>query len=387
MLETIPTLTHVVEIMNYVHQRRANLFRDVKADGVDAFLVTDPSNVTYLSGFEGDGGYLVVTPKQALLVTDGRFEEQLREENPELEAVIRPHTKTIQEATAETLAKLGVKTVGFEANHVSMALLEGLKEKGPKLTFAPIGPKIEQLRAIKDPSEIEQIRVAVRIAERAFQMFQAFLTDRDTEKDSVDAMESYLRRAGARGSSFPTIVAYGERGALPHAQPTNRMLLENSKLLVDWGADAGYKSDLTRTFRSPFSVAPNRKNRNERVGMKFQDIFDAVREAQQAAVAALRHGVPAKDVDSAARKVLTTHNLNDYFTHGLGHGIGLEVHESPQIRQNSDAVLEAGMVVTLEPAVYIPGWGGVRLEDMFLVTKDDAPIRLTTLPQDAGAVS
>ncbi len=374
--------------MNYVHQRRANLFRELKAEAVDAVLVTNPRNVTYLSGFHGDSSYLILTPKQAILVSDSRFEEELRDENPELEAVIRPHTKTIQEATAETLTKLAVKSIGFESNHVSMALLESLKEKGPKLSFAPIGPKIEQLRSIKDPSEIEQVRDAVRIAERAFHMFQAFLTERDSEKDCVDAMESYLRRAGAKCSAFPTIVSYGERGALPHARPTNRMLLENSKLLVDWGADAGYKSDMTRTFRSPYNPAPNRKNRSERVGMKFQEIFDAVVQAQQAAADALKHGTPAKDVDSAARKVLDTYGLNDYFTHGLGHGIGLDVHEAPQIRQSSEAVLEAGMIVTLEPAVYIAGWGGVRVEDMYLITKDDAPaIRLTTLPSMISAVS
>ena len=176
--------------MNYVHQRRANLFRELKAEAVDAVLVTNPRNVTYLSGFNGDSSYLILTPKQAILVSDSRFEEELRDENPELEAVIRPHTKTIQEATAETLTKLAVKSVGFESNHVSMALLEGLKEKGPKLSFAPIGPKIEQLRAIKDPSEIEQVRNAVRIAERAFHMFLAFLTERDSSEETA----RWLRR-------------------------------------------------------------------------------------------------------------------------------------------------------------------------------------------------
>ena len=372
--------------MNYIQQRRTNLFRDSKADIPDALLVTNPQNVTYLTGFTGDSSYLVLTPKLAILVSDSRFEEQLREENPELEAVIRPHTKTVVEAAVETLAKVGAKTVGFESSHVSIALLESLKDKGPKLAFAPMGPKIEQLRAIKDPSEIEQIRVAVRVAERAYHMFMAFLSERDTEKECVDAMESYLRRAGAKGSSFPTIVAYGERGALPHAPPTNRLLMDNSKLLLDWGADCGYKSDMTRTFRSPYSVSPNRKNRNERVGMKFTDMYEAVQLAQQAAVGVLRHGTPAKDVDSAARKVLATHNLNEYFTHGLGHGIGLDIHELPQIRQSSDAILEAGMIVTLEPGVYVSGWGGIRLEDMYLITKDDAPIRLTTLPQEPGAV-
>ena len=373
--------------MNYAQLRRANLLRDLKSDGVDAFLATNPRSVAYLSGFDSDSSYLIVTPKQAILISDTRFEEELREEHPELEAVIRTHTKTTVEAAVETLTKLGVKSVGFEGNHVSVNLLETLKDKGPKLTFVPIGPKVEQLRAIKDPSEIEAVRVAVRVAERAFQMFMAFLAERDSEKDSVDAMESYLRRAGAKTSAFPTIVAYGERGALPHAPPTNRLLFENSKVLVDWGADTGYKSDMTRTFRSPFSVAPSRKNKSERTSANFLEVFEAVQQAQQAAATALVHGTPAKDVDSAARRVLTTHGLNDYFTHGLGHGIGLDVHEAPAIRQNSEAVLEAGMIVTLEPAVYIPGWGGVRIEDMYLVTKDDAPIRLTTLPQDPGSVS
>ncbi len=373
--------------MNYAQLRRANLLRELKADGVDAFLVTNPRSVNYLSGFDSDSSFLIVTAKQAILVSDSRFEEELLENHAELEAVIRPHNKTTIEAAAETLAKLGVKNVGFEANHVTVALLESLKDKGPKLTFAPIGPKIEQLRAVKDPSEIEAIRGAIRIAERAYGMFLAFLAERDTEKESVDAMEGYLRRAGAKCSAFSTIVAYGERGALPHAPPTDRPLFEHSKLLVDWGADTGYKSDMTRTFRSPFSVAPSRRNKGERTGANFLDVFAAVQEAQQAAAAALLHGVAAKDVDAAARKVLTAHNLNDYFNHGLGHGIGLEVHEAPAIRQNSEAVLEAGMIVTLEPGVYIPGWGGVRIEDMYLVTKDDAPIRLTTLPHEPGSVS
>lgn len=372
--------------MNYVLQRRANLLRETKVDAVDVLLITNPRNVTYLTGFTGDSSYLLLTAKQAILVSDGRFEEQLREENPDLEAVIRPASKSIAEATVETLTKLGAKSVGFESVRVTVAELAQFQEKAPKLVFTAIGPKIEQLRAIKDPSEVEAIREAVRIAEKAFAMFLALLTERDTEKDCVDAMEGYLRRAGAKCAAFPTIVAFGERGSLPHATPTNKMLLDSTKLLVDWGADAGYHSDLTRTFRSPYNVAPNRKNRSERVGMKYIEIFDAVRLAHVAAADALKAGTPAQDVDTAARKVLEGFGLNEYFTHGLGHGIGLDVHEAPPIRQNSEATLEAGNVVTIEPGIYIPGWGGVRIEDMYLVTKD-APIRLTTLPHEISAVS
>jgi Xaa-Pro aminopeptidase len=224
-------------------------------------------------------------------------------------------------------------------------------------------------------------------------MFAPMLRETDTEKDMADALDGFLRRAGARGASFPPICAVGDRGALPHAPPTARPLGDGSKLLVDWGADCGYKSDLTRTLRSPFGTAPSRRNKAERVGVNFDEVYDAVCQAQDAAAAAVRHGAAAKDVDAAARKALAkvklkgspTLNLADHFTHGLGHGIGRELHEAPRVRANSDDILESGMVITIEPGVYIQGWGGVRIEDVFLVTKDGAT-RLSTLPRDPGAI-
>jgi Xaa-Pro aminopeptidase len=376
--------------MNYQATRRNNLLRDVKAEGVDGVLVTAPANVLYLTGFTGSSASVVLTPRHAVLVSDSRYEEQIKEECPGLDAHIRPHHKTTAEATAEVLAKVGVKAVGVEADHVTLAALDGWKEKAGKATFVPLKGKVEGLRAVKDPSEVEQIRAAVGVAERAFKMFTALLRATDTEKDLADALDAYLRRAGARGSAFPPIVAVGERGALPHAPPTGRAVGDGSKLLVDWGADLGYKSDLTRTIRSPFPAAPVRKTKHERAGYNFDKVYAAVKAAQDAAVAELRAGVKAKDVDAAARAALAKHspkdvNLADHFTHGLGHGIGLDVHEAPQVRQNSDAVLEAGNVVTIEPGVYLPGWGGVRLEDDFLVTKEGA-VRLSSLPHDPGAI-
>lgn len=379
--------------MNYLLERRAVLTRTLKTHGVDAFLVTTPVNVTYLTGFTGEDTFFT-TVKNGLLISDSRFEEQIKDECGDLDTHIRPHNRTTLEATAEVLTKAGVKSVGVEGNRLTLGELEQLKALAPKINFVPLTGVIEAQRVIKDPSEVQKIEDSVRVAERAFRMFIATLREADTEKDMVDALENYIRRAGARGSSFPPIVAVGERGALPHAPPTNRQLSEGSKLLVDWGADLLYKSDLTRTLRSPFGTAPSRRNKMERVGYDFEELYQVVLNAQNAALAMIRPGVKAKDVDAAARKAIATAkihrapegNLADYFTHGLGHGIGLEVHEAPKIRANSEDVLESGMVITIEPAIYIPGWGGVRIEDDVLVTHDGYRL-LSTLPREISTFS
>ncbi len=382
--------------MDYFAHRRAALARAVAADGVDALLVTHPANVTYLTGFTGDSSYLAVAASgKSLLVSDSRFEQQIAEEAGKgVEVVIRPHDQRVTAAAAAAVTKMDLRAVAIEADHATLAVQATIAAAGPKLTLTALAGKVEALRAVKDPGEVERIRHAVRVAERAFNMFRALLRETDTEKDLADAMDAHLRRSGARGSAFPPIIAVGERGALPHAPPTGRMLSDGSKVLVDWGADVGYKSDLTRTFRAPFGAAPTRRNKPERVGYNLEEIHAAVEAAHVAAVAKLRAGATGKEVDAAARKSLAGAKLRDggrgvdlekHFTHGLGHGLGLEVHEAPSLRANSADVLEAGNVVTIEPGVYLPGWGGVRLEDDYLVTEDGS-IRLSTLPRDAGAI-
>jgi len=371
--------------MDYLSQRRQALIRNLKKDGLDAILITNPVNVTYLTGFTGDSSYLIATAKNFILVSDSRFDEQVKEECQGIDVHIRPHDETTAEASAEVLTKAAAKAVGLEAGHATLGFMTMLQEKSPKLTFSPLDGRVEALRAIKDPSEVEQIRAAVRAAERAFVMFKSMLREQDTEKDMVDALEGYVRRSGAKACAFAPIVAVGERGALPHAPPTSRSLGEGSKVLVDWGADMLYKSDITRTFRSPFGTAPTRRNKAERVGYNFEELYEVVCNAQDAAVAAVRSGVPAKEVDAAARTVITKAGYGEHFTHGLGHGLGLEVHEAPRVRANSTDTLETGMVITIEPGIYVPGWGGVRVEDDFLVTKEGA-IRLTTLPHDPNAI-
>lgn len=402
--------------MNYLAQRRITLTKNLKKDEIDAVLVTNPVNVSYLTGFTGEASYFVLSGKHAVLVSDPRFEEQVKDEcingddkpPPEgkptayprtlknhdrddaIEAYIRPHDRTTLQAAAEVLAKTGAKNVAVEGSHLTLGDLEALQGLAPKLTFVAQTSLVERQRVLKDPSEIERIREAVRVAERAYKMFTATLEETATEKAMVDTLENYIRRCGGRSSSFPPIVAVGERGALPHAPPTGRTLGDGSKVLIDWGADLGYKSDITRVIRSPFVTAPTRRNKKERVGFELEEVYAAVLAAQNAALAAIRDGVAAKDVDAAARKVIagakfrsgpTDFRLGDFFTHGLGHGIGLEIHEAPRVRANSDDVLEAGMVITVEPGVYIPGWGGMRIEDDVLVTRDGYQM-LTTLPRE-----
>jgi Xaa-Pro aminopeptidase len=372
--------------MNYYAQRRQALVRDLKRDGLDVLLVSDPVNVFYLTGFTGDSSYFLASAKHSILVSDTRFEAQIAEECPGLEAVIRGHDKTTEEAAGEVLTKTGLKTVGVESRHATLALIEALAHSAAKCTFTGAGARVEELRAVKDPSEVEHIRAAVKVAERAFLMFKAMLRESDSEKDLADAMDHYVRRAGGTRTSFAVIAAVGDRGALPHAPPTSQLVTGGSKLLIDWGAVLnGYHSDLTRCFRPPFLLAPTRKNKEERTGHNFEKIYDIVLKAQTAALDAIREGVAAKDVDAAARSVIQDAGHGDHFTHGLGHGLGLQTHEAPRVRKNSDDVLQAGMVITIEPGIYIPGWGGVRIEDDVLVRRDGYTL-LSSLPRTLAEI-
>ena len=375
--------------MNYLLQRRQKLVQTLLKNSLDAFLVTKPENVTYLTGFTGDSSFYVGTARNSILVSDTRFEEQIKEECPNLDAAIRGHDKTTYQAAAEVLNKAGAKSIGVESNHLTIGELELFKSLVANATFAPMSGTIEAQRAVKDVSEVDMIRTAIRIAERAFRMFTATLKETDSEKEMVNAMESYVRRAGGSRTSFPPIIAVGERGALPHAPPCEKRLEEGSQLLVDWGADILYKSDLTRTLRNTLGVASKRENKDKQTSYDFEEIYNAVLKAQNAAMKTIKPGVKARDVDAAARQAFASTKLKkhpelkleDYFTHGLGHGIGLEIHEAPRVRANSDDILEPGMVITLEPGIYIPQWGGIRIEDDFLITADGA-VLLTSLPRD-----
>jgi Xaa-Pro aminopeptidase len=372
--------------MDYPAQRRERLRRLLPAEGLDALMISSPVNVTYLTGFSGDSSVLVLARDRTLLVSDPRYSEQIAEECPGLEAHIRPPAQKLPAAVVEVLGRLGCRSAGFESGAVTVAEFEALRGLAPALDWKGAADRVEGLRMIKDPSEVAQLREAIDLAERAFTVFRALLRPDDRERDLCDALDHYARRAGGQGASFPPIVAVGERAALPHAPPTERTVASGELLLVDWGVSGRfYKSDLTRVLdtrtNSTFSATAGGPSGRA----KLEEVYAVVLRAQERALQAIRPGVAAQVVDAAARSAIAEAGYGDYFGHGLGHGLGLEVHEAPAVRPHSETVLEPGMVFTVEPGVYLPGWGGVRIEDDVLVTPDGCEV-LTHVPRELGAM-
>ncbi len=356
-------------------KRRDRLRSRIRAKRLDALLVTGCANVTYLTGFTGDSSFLLVMPQREILISDNRYTIQIAEECPGLETLIRQPGQSMIEATAGLLNRLRLSRVGIESGTTTVAFWEGLKSELKHAVPVPVEGLVEQLRAVKDAYEVAQIREAIHLAERGFEFLRASLTEAMTEREAAYELEHALRRFGAEGCSFPPIVAAGPRAALPHARPGDERIGEARLLLVDWGATtrSGYRSDLTRVLATA-NISP-----------KLAKLYEVVLSAQRAGMAAIRPGVLGREVDAAARSVIEQAGLGRFFGHGLGHGIGLEIHEAPRLGPDSETPLKPGMVVTIEPGVYLPGWGGVRLEDDILVTRDGAEV-LTTLGADLERV-
>jgi Xaa-Pro aminopeptidase len=356
--------------MDRILRRRDALRAKLAAEKVAALLVVDPTNVSYLTGFSGDSTYLIVGRDREIAVSDGRFTTQLQQECPGLEAYIRPNTQEMMKAAAEVAGKLGVASLGFEAVHLSVADHQKLKDELTGVELAPTADLVESLRQIKDDEEVAAIREAVAIAQDAFLRLVGELEPDRTEKEVADRLEAHMRALGATGTSFPTIVAVGRRAALPHASPTAEVRIRDDDfVLIDWGARGrSYKSDLTRVV-----VTGN-------VTSKFEEVHGVVLAAQERAIRAIRPGARAQDVDAEARSFIEQAGFGPFFDHGLGHGIGMDVHEGPRLRRESPTILEPGMVVTVEPGIYLPEWGGVRIEDDVLVTPDGHEV-LSSLPK------
>jgi Xaa-Pro aminopeptidase len=357
-------------------RRRKQLARAIREAPLDALLVAKTCNVSYLTGFTGDSSFLLITPKRSILISDERYRIQIESECHDLETHIRGHDKNTYQAASEVIEKLGLKDLGIESTGVTLAEFERLRDLCKTVNLVGRDGFVEKLRAIKDDMEIAAIRNAIRVAEQAFSAFCATLRPSDSEKEAGDLIDGYIRRAGGDGSAFPPIIGVGDRSALPHMTLSSRRVSEASFLLVDWGARANlYHSDLTRMLWAPNAT------RQRDVESKLRKIYTVVSEAQTRAIARLRPGVSVKEVDAAARGYIANAGYGQYFNHGLGHGLGLEVHEAPAVRSNSDDVIQAGMVVTIEPGIYLPEFGGVRIEDDVLITPDGPEI-LTTVRRD-----
>ncbi len=368
-------MTSHLPTTNRPAHRRDALRATLRAQQAGAFLVLSETNVSYLTGFTGDASALLLTDARALVVTDGRYGEQLRQECPDLEVHVRPLGQPLIVGVAEVASKLGVTTLAFESIQLTVANHETLREKAPTVALKGIKGWVEALRIIKDEHEVAAIREAVAVAERAFERLRTQIRPGATEKELADDLEFQLRRCGATSSSFPPIVAVGRNAALPHARPSAATRIgDDDFVLIDWGASCRpYKSDLTRLVVTG-KVTP-----------KFESVYRSVLAAQERAIAAIRPGRMARAIDAEARSALRDAGFGDFFTHSLGHGIGMDIHEAPFLGREPDVELRPGMVLTVEPGVYLPDWGGVRIEDDVLVTPDGVEI-LTGVPKDLDSV-
>jgi Xaa-Pro aminopeptidase len=322
---------------------------------LDALLITNLHNIRYLTGFTGSNGQLLLLRDgTARLLTDPRYDTQSRQETScRVEIVSGP----LYKAAAKAIGKTRVRRVGFEAGNSSWANWKALDHAVPsRVDLRPSDGLVEGLRQIKDEAELELIRASCALNSRALEKALQHFRSGMTEMELAAEIDYTSRKEGATGPAFETIVAGSTHSALPHAQPRPKAIGKGA-LLIDMGAfRAGYASDMTRTVHVGAA------------GAKFRRAYKAVLEAQMAALHAVRDGATTKSVDRAARRALHGYDLDSYFTHSTGHGLGLEIHEKPRIARSDKTRLRAGMAVTIEPGVYIEGWGGIRIEDTVVVT-------------------
>jgi len=353
--------------------RQTKLQSILEANRLDGLLITHLPNIRYLCGFTGSAGVLLVTESKRVFFTDGRYTEQAATEVQGARVVIARKAPliTASERLAAKGKKWGLKTLGIEGAHLSVAgrgQLAKVLESRLKLREAP--PLVEQARMVKDAEEIDLLRAAVLQGASLFDVALRTIRAGVKETEVAAEMEYAARCAGVEGMSFETIIASGPRSALPHGRASQAAIPSNGFVVCDFGVIlTGYCSDMTRTVHLG---AP---------GQQARGVYEAVREAQQAASDAVKPGAKVGDVDRAARNILRKKDLGRNFTHSTGHGVGLEIHEAPRVAAGQTEVLRAGMVVTVEPGAYIPGVGGVRIEDMVVVTERGREI-LTPTPRE-----
>ncbi|UCE58180.1 MAG: aminopeptidase P family protein [Phycisphaerales bacterium] len=338
-----------------VKERLSRCRREMKKRRIGAFLVTRPVDYFYLAGFTGEDSAILLLPRAIHVLSDGRFEEVLKRECPWAKSWMR--RGTLNQEIAKVCKELKLRSLAVQPDHMTLADHDEIKKlnKSTRLVNAP--SIVADMRCNKDAVELAAMRKAIRCAEEAFLAMRKTIRVGQTEQQMAARLEYEMKLRGATGPSFATICAEGPNAALPHAVPGARRVKKGSAILFDWGGRVGnYCSDLTRMV---FVGS---------IPRKIGELYKVVLEAQMRAIAAIRPGERMCDVDAVARDYIKEAGFGDEFNHGLGHGFGLDVHEAPSLSWRSDAKLEAGMLITVEPGIYLPGVGGVRIEDDVLVT-------------------
>lgn len=335
---------------------------------VDGFLITSLPNIFWLTGFSGSSGVALVTPERRIFITDFRYQEQSAEEVKGWEIVIA------KKRLFDEFPQLGVFSdgfkLGFEPDHLTFDGYQRLREVLPKAEVTPIKGKVEGLKSIKDEGEIQLMKETAKIADEAFSEVLSLIHAGAKEIELATELDYRMKKKGAAKASFETIVASGWRAALPHGLPSEKEIKSGEMIIFDFGANyRGYCSDCTRTV---FLGEPDERGR---------EIYGLVRRAQRAGLEGASAGVKASELDGMARKLIEEAGYGTNFGHSLGHGVGVSVHEVPKVSALSEENLREGMVVTIEPGVYIPNWGGVRIEDMVVIRRDGCEI-LTSLTKD-----
>jgi len=352
----------------YFGKRIRQLQERMASANVDAFFTLAAPSMRYLTGFTGEEGYLLVLHDGVHLVLDGRFTTQAKEECPGVDVIL--YAGHFSRSIADLLVTGHAHWLGFEKERVSFVQAEQMRAAFPSVTMVPTENVVEGMRIVKDTHELDKMRAAGHIADKAFNAMIHQLKAGMTENDVAALLEYEMRKAGAQGTSFSTIVGSGARGALPHGIASGKVIRRGEVIVIDFGVNyEGYMSDCTRTValgKQPTGVL---------------DVYAKLRAAQQLGLDCIKAGVSSRSIDTTVRGKLGESGLAQYFTHGLGHGVGLEIHEAPRLSQGTDTVLEPGQVVTCEPGVYLPGRYGMRIEDSVIVTATGFE-SLTELPKE-----
>ncbi len=340
--------------------RLDRLRQQLAEKGIDAALVQSGFNRRYLTGFTGTDGTLLVGPAAAYLLVDFRYTEQAQQQTAGIEVVEAGGSagkKPLLTVVRELLASMGADRIGLEGNHLTFEQYSDLTQQLTGLEPVSIGGVVEGLRAVKDEAELVIMRRAAAITDAAFDHILGYLEPGLRESEVALELEYFLRRQGAEGRSFDFIVASGPRSAMPHGVATDKVLQPGELVTLDYGCIyQGYCSDMTRTV---LLGEPDDKQR---------EVYAVVLAAQRAGVAGIRPGMMGREADAICREVIAALGYGEYFGHGTGHGVGLEIHEEPGVGSRSTRILEPGNVITVEPGVYLAGWGGVRIEDSAVVT-------------------